>query len=511
MRRVELFELIRHDFYVFKKSRREIARKRGIHRRVVRQAIEDSVPPERKKPVRSCPVLTAKVKGFVDQILLEDKKAPRKQRHTARRIWMRVRDELGSKAAESTVRRYVAKRRKELGIGTQVFILQHHQPGHQGEADFYEADFDFPWGRETAQVMVLRSEFSAGALHVAFPRQTQSAMFEAIERALHFMGGGFEKIRFDNLPLAVAKVLKGGRRIEQDRFIAFRSHLLFEASFTTLGIEGAHEKGGVEGEVGRFRRRWLTPVPQVQNWEQANDYLEACCIKDLDRIPDGHPMTVGEAMVQEASVLRALPEERFEIAELNEVRVDDKATVAVKRNHYSVPCSLSGRMVATRVSPFAVEVWHDQRLVATHERSYQHNAKFLLLDHYLEVLVEKPGALPGSLALHQARLNGDFPASYDRLWTRFRAAFGDRTGTHAMIDVLLLHRSHPKQVVHLAVEQTLDSGASDPGAVALFARHMAEGQIKQLSFDSLEVGELGRFDRPLPETSAYDLLVGSCR
>jgi hypothetical protein len=222
-------------------------------------------------------------------------------------------------------------------------------------------------------------------------------------------------------------------------------------------------------------------------------------------------MTVGEAMAEEALVLRALPSERFEIAELNEVRVDDKATVAVKRNHYSVPCSLSGRVVATRVLPLTVEVWHDQRLVATHERSYQHNAKFLLLDHYLEVLVDKPGALPGSLALHQARLNGDFPLSYDHLWKRFTAAFGDRAGTHAMIDVLLLHRSYPKQVVRQAVEQTLESGASDPGAVALFARHLSEGETQQLSFAALEVGDLARFDRPLPETSAYDLLVGSCQ
>jgi hypothetical protein len=243
VRRVELFELIRHDFYVFKLSRREIARKRGIHRRVVRQAIKSSVPPERKRPVRPCPLLTEKVKGFIDQILLEDKRAPRKQRHTARRIWLRCREELGARVAESTVRTYVAERRRELGVGTKVFILQHHQPGYQAEADFYEAGFDFPWGRETAQVMVLRSEFSAGTLHVAFPRQTQSAMFEAIERALHFMGGGFERIRFDNLPLAVARVLKGGRRIEQDRFIAFRSHLLFEASFTTWGSREPMRRG----------------------------------------------------------------------------------------------------------------------------------------------------------------------------------------------------------------------------------------------------------------------------
>lgn len=510
MRRVELNELIRHDFFDFNKSKREIARNRGVHRRVVRQAIEDPTPPERKTPVRISPVMTDEVKAFIDKILTDDHKAPKKQRHTAHRIWQRVREELGSKAADSTVRSYVADRKKELGTA-QVFILQHHRPGQQGEADFYEADFEFPWGPETAQIMVLRSEYSAGSLHVAFPRQTQSAMFEAIDRGCRFFGGVFSRIRFDNLTLAVAKVLKGRRRVEQDRFIAFRSHLMFESSFTTPGQQGAHEKGGVEGEVGRFRRRWLTPVPEVESWDQANDYLEACCIRDLDRMPQGYGQTVGEAMAIESKALRPLPDERFEIAELNQVRVDDKATVTVKRNHYSVPCSLAGRTVATRLYPLTVEVWYDQRLVALHERSYQQNVKVLQLDHYLEVLVHKPGALPGSLALHQARQAGHFPASYDRLWSRFKEGLGERAGTHALIDVLMLHRRHPRQIVQQAVEQSLAAGVSDPGAVALFARHLSEHEHQQSAPVNLDVGSLARFDRPLPETSAYDQLVGSCR
>lgn len=505
MRRVELFELIRHDYYRFGKSKREIARNRGIHRRVVRQAIENPVPPERKKPVRQCPVMTEQVKAFIDKILDDDRTAPRKQRHTARRIWQRVQEEKGCQAAESTVRRYVAQRKREMGQAT-VFIWQHHERGKQAECDYYQADFDFPWGRQTAEVLVLRSEYSTGSLHCAFPAQTQSALFEAIERSVRFLGGGFKVIRFDNLPLAVKKVLKGSRRIEQDRFIAFRSHLLFESSFTTPGIEGAHEKGGVEGEAGRFRRRWLTPVPKVQSWEQANDYLQACCIKDLDRTPEGYRATVGELVAAEAEVLRALPAEPFEIAELNQVRVGDKATVTVKRNHYSVPASLAGRMVTTRTYPLSVEVFYGGQQVALHERSYQKNARILQLDHYLEVLRHKPGALPGSLALHQARQAGLFPASYDRLWDKLNRDLGQRAGTHALIDVLMLHRRYPLQVVHQAVEQALATGASGPSAVELFARHLSDDQ--QVEIPPMHVGDLARFDRPLPTTCDYDRLVG---
>ncbi|MGQ0680343.1 MAG: hypothetical protein ACT4OM_11940 [Actinomycetota bacterium] len=127
MRRVELYELIRHDFFDFGKSRREIARNRGVHRRVVRQAIENAVPPERRAPARVSPVMTDEVKGFIDKILEQDLSAPRKQRHTAHRIWQRVRDELNSRVAESTVRRYVVYRKRELA-GAEVFIHQHHRP-----------------------------------------------------------------------------------------------------------------------------------------------------------------------------------------------------------------------------------------------------------------------------------------------------------------------------------------------------------------------------------------------
>ena len=82
-------------------------------------------------------------------------------------------------------------------------------------------------------------------------------------QAFDWFGGVFGLLRYDNLTSAVKQVLRGRRRVESDRFIALRSHYLFESQFTIPGIEGAHEKGGVEGEVGRFRRRHLVPVPEV--------------------------------------------------------------------------------------------------------------------------------------------------------------------------------------------------------------------------------------------------------
>jgi transposase-like protein len=506
MRKVEQFELMRRDFEQEGLSVRAIARKYGAHRRMVREAIECSVPPERKVPERACPVLTVEVKDFVEAVLTNDKKAPRKQRHTAHRIWQRVRDELGVAVAESTVRAYVAERRRELGIGQSVFVPQHHEIGAQAEADFYEADFDFPWGRERAQIIVVRSEFSAGARHVAYPRQDQASFLEGLELGLAFLGGVFAVLRFDNLSLAVKKVIRGGRRIEQDRFIAFRSHYLFEASFATPGIEGAHEKGGVEGENGRFRRQWLTPVPFFESWEAANEYLLACCIKDLDRRLPGRETTVGGAVAAEARVLRSLPGEGFELAETSSPRVDTKSRVRVKNNFYSVPASLVGRKVAVRLLPGTVEASWQGHVVARHDRLHLKNAESLVLDHYLDVFFDKPGAFPGSVPLHQARSAGDFPAAYDECWAKLKARFGERPGTRAMIEVLLLHRELPRDVLVAAVVKALDMGAVNPASVELLARAAMDGEPVQASL--IEVGDLSRYARALPDLSGYDALLG---
>lgn len=509
MRRVELFEIIRKD-HEFGLSKREISRKRGVHRRTVNQALASSIPPERKRPERTSPMLTPSIKAFIDQVLEADRKAPRKQRHTARRLWQRVVEELAADVSESTVRAYVRKRRRELGLGIAAYVPQHHEVARSAEVDFYEAEVDFPWGRTKAHVVAVRSEFSGASLHVAYPSENQAALFEGIALALEFLGGAFKLLRFDNLTEVVKRILSGGRRVEQDRFIAFRSHYLFESSFTTPGKEGAHEKGGVEGENGRFRRRWLTPVPKVASWDELNSYLRACCLKDLNRTIEGKATSVAEDQELERSFLKPLPSERFETAELTQPTVDQKARVKVKTNRYSVPASLVGSKVMARIGALSIELSYQGRVVATHERLHLKNSEHLVLDHYLELLHAKPGAFPGSEPLHQARSRGEFPPDYEALWTRMRGHLGEVAGTRAMIEVLLLHRKHPAEVVHDAVCCALEIGTADPGTVALIARNLIPGTDKERVV--IDVGDLSRYDRPLPDVAGYDsLLTGDAR
>lgn len=504
MRRVELYERMREE-HRQGASIRWLASTHAVHRRTVREAIASATPPERRTPAREKTALTTEVRSFIDEVLEADRKAPRKQRHTARRLWQRLVDEGRFEVSEASVRRYVHDRRRQMGINAQVFVPQHHPDGAQGEVDFYEAVVRFPAGEVTAQIVALRSSASAAARHTAYPNASQAAFFEGIASGFEFCGGVFPVVRMDNLSAAVARVLRGRRRIEQDRFVAFRSHYGFQASYTTPGEEGAHEKGGIEGEVGRFRRRWLVPVPEVSSWPELNAYLHRCSVLDLDRRIQGREATVGQAAARERPELRPLPAEPFDLSEVGTALVDAKARITVRTNRYSVPVHLVGRRVGVRVFPMTIEVTHQGAVVAQHERARLKWTEHLVLDHYLDLLRWRPGAFLGSAPLHQERLRGSFPRHYDALLARLIDHWGEREGVRHMIEVLLLHRSHPRTQIEQAVDDALSLGVADARAVAQLVRS-AGAAIPSIE-PPCDVGELARFDRPAPDLSGYDTLL----
>src|SRR5712691_9226338 len=407
--RVEQFEQIRRDRKREGLSIRELARRHGVHRRAVRQALAAALPPPRKTPERRPAPKLGPYRGLIDGWLLADREAPRKQRHTAKRIWQRLVDEHGADVAETTVRDYVRRRRRELGEPGEAFVPQVHEPGIEAEVDWGEAEIVLAGQRVKVGLFVMRACYSGAAFVMAFERETQQAFLEAHVEAFHFFGGVFQTIRYDNLRSAVKQVLRGPRRVEQDRFVALRSHYLYESVFTRRGRQGAHEKGGVEGEVGRFRRRHLVPLPRVGSLKELNDLLEDGCFAELGRRIQGRPETVGEALRIERRVLRQLPFDDYETAEHASPRVDTKALVTIRQNRYSVPVALVGLRVNARIGAREIVISHQRRQVARHPRLHGRFQTAARLDHYLELLQIKPGALKGSLPLRQERERGRWP------------------------------------------------------------------------------------------------------
>jgi transposase len=503
--KVKLFEQIRRAHDREGLSIHELSRRFHVHRRDVRAALASAVPPERKRPEQPvvAPVLD-RWKPIIDGWLEADRTAPRKQRHTARRVWQRLVEEHDAVVGESTVRRYVAevRLRREVPL-VEVMVPQHHPLGDEAEVDFGSISVYLAGLLVEVPMFIMRLSASGRAYPRAYLNEAQEVFLDGHVRAFEHFGGVPNRIRYDNLKAAVERVLKGRDRVESDRFVAMRSHYGFDSFFCQPGIKGSHEKGGVEGEVGRFRRRHLVPVPHVASMADLNQRLMAAAERDDRRFIAHRRITVAEHFTLEAPTLHPLPGEAFDVTVVAGHRVDRKSRVSVRGCLYSVPARFTARRVDVRVGAETIEVLDGATAVASHARGLKGD-EVLVLDHYLEVLAIKTGAFPGATALARARACGAFGPTHERFWTQARTRLGDRDGTRALIDVLLLHRTLTPEGVTAGMERALTAGSVDPAVVAIEARRARETPVAVV----IPIGEgLTRFDRPPPTTTHYDQLL----
>jgi hypothetical protein len=259
----------------------------------------------------------------------------------------------------------------------------------------------------------------------------------------------------------------------------------------------------VEGEIGRFRRRRLVPVPAAGSLAALSQLIAAAGILDDGRVITGRPVTIAAAFADEQPAMLPLPAEPFGPARLPPARADARARVCVRQNYYSVPARYAGRRLPVRLSATAVGVLDGSRAAARHERAAGKHAEILVLDHYLEVLRRKPGALPGATALAQARAAGAFTAAHQRYRDAARRQHGDAAGTRALIEVLLAHRTLPAAAAEAAMTRAIASGVLDAQAVLIDARRQAGRPAAPV----IPIGALARHDRPAPAPDAYDQLL----
>jgi transposase len=437
-------------------SIREAARVFGLHRETVSKMLRFSVPPgyRRSEPVRR-PKLDA-FRGVIDRILDEDRSAPRKQRHTVKRIFERLRDEHGFEGGHTIVKDYVRERRLR---SREVFVPLAHDPGH-AQVDFGEALVVIAGVERKAHFFAMDLPQSDGCFLKAYPAEISEAFCDGHVAAFAFFGGVPRSILYDNTKLAVARILGDGTRRRTRIFSELQSHYLFDDRFGRPGK--GNDKGKVEGLIGYARRNFLVPIPRFESFEALNSHLEARCRERQAAKLRGHEETIAARMARDRAAFLPLPSAPYDACDKRPGRVSSLSLVRYRDNDYSVPVAYGHREVLIRGYVGRVVISCASEVIARHRRSYEREDLVFDPLHYLPLIERKVGAL--DQAAPAAPLRGwDLPEAFATLRRLLEARMGPRNhgaaGKREYVQILRLLESFPLGEVEAAVREALRLGA----------------------------------------------------
>jgi transposase len=461
MLKVDQYSYIRTAHRVYGKKIKQIARETGHSKNTIKKVLRGEYSGYKPRLKQPFPILGAYLK-IIDQWLEDDKTYPKKQRHTAVRVYNRLRQEHNFKGSETTVRRYVREAKLRLGVSCrQVFIPSDPQVGIEAEVDWGRCHAILGGEQTLLKLFCMRSKYSGKHFVRCYPCERQQALFDGHIQAFSFFGGVFPVLIYDNLATAVQKVLRGKKRQLQPSYDKFRGYYSFTPRFCNPGQ--GHEKGGVEGLVGYARRNYMVPVPEAETLEQLNDKLLADCVSYGEHRIAGREQTVNELYEQEQSQLISLPEIAFSNLETSCGKVDKYSTVVIDKNRYSVPTCYAYLKVNIVLYVQGVEIFYGSKKIASHQRLYGNNKWSLVAEHYLELIAQRPQAFYSARPIRQWRQH--WPFCLERLLERFCQKQGETKGIKEFISVLMLYKDHNSSEIELAIEKALSASASCSQAV----------------------------------------------
>ena len=472
---VELYARVRRACHVDGMSRREAARVFGIDRKTVDKMLAHSVPPGYR---RSRPPGRPKLDpftGIIDRILEEDRQVHRKQRHTAKRIFERLRDEHGFTGGYTIVKDYVRERRRR---SREVFVPLAHDPGH-AQVDFGEA-----WaviGGEACKIHVFAMDLpqSDACFLKAYRAETGEAFCDGHVAAFAFFGGVPRSILYDNTKLAVARILGDGTRQRSRVFSELQSHYLFSDRFGRPGK--GNDKGKVEGMVGFARRTFMVPIPRAHDIDEFNATLLDLCRQRQQAVLRGSEGTIADRLTADRSAFEDLPATPFDACDKRPGRVSSQALVRYRNNDYSVPVAFAHREVILKGYVDEVVITSGGEEIARHRRSYE-AADFIFNPlHYLALLEQKVGALDQAAPLQAWELPDSFATLRRLLEARLSQKNRRAAGKREFVQVLRLLETFPIEIVHQAVQEALRLGAVSYDAVKHLTLARIEGRPARLN------------------------------
>jgi transposase len=477
-------------------SIRQIALRFHHSRRKVRQVLEESEPrPYTLPPERPAPQL-GPYKAVLEQILEEDRQAPRKQRHTAAKLYRRLRDEHGYPGGYDQVRRYVGR----LGRAQrETFIPLTHPPGRRLEADFGHIYVDFPQGRQPVSVLLLTWSHSGYRFAVALPSEQTEAILAGMVQGFEFFGCVPWEVWWDNPTTVATAILEGRQRKVQPRYAALASHYCFDPRFC-MPARG-NEKPYVEHSVYDLQRDWATPVPRVQDLAELNAYLRSCALAQRNHQMAGKTQTIGELFAQDQQAALPRPPRAFDPFVPESAKVDKYQTVRFDTNRYSVPRRWAFQTVAIKAYVDRIEVVAGTAVIARHTRSYARDEWIVVPQHYLAILGRRPAALDHSFVFAEWKL----PACFDQLRAHFEERDGLTGGARQYVRVLQLLAEYPVQVVRDAIVQARQRATVNADHIIATVHRLGARPVAPLvdtalaPSSTLPVPTLDHFDRLLSQ------------
>ena len=446
------------------RSQRAVAREFGISRETVRKMLEYAVPPgyQRQQPIKR-PKLGPWL-GVIDAILKDDKQRPAKQRHTAKRIFERLKAEHGFTGGYTIVKDYVHTSRLR---GQEMFVPLAH-PAGEAQVDFGEAMVFIAGVERKAHYLAMDLPHSDDCFVTAFPAETTEAFLEGHVRAFAYFGGVPTRILYDNTKIAVARILGGEERQRTRAFSELQSHYLFADKFGRPAK--GNDKGKVEGLVGYARRNFMVPIPRMSSWEELNAHLEEQCRQRRERRLRGHTETIGERFERDRAAMLPLPAAPYEACEKIAGRVSSLSLVRYRGNDYSVPTQYGHRQVWVKGYVHEVMIACAGEVIARHPRSYEREAVVFDPLHYLALLEQKTRALDQAAPLAGWQL----PECFARL-RRLLEARLKKHGSREYVQVLRLLEIFAIEEVTQAIEDALQLGTISFDAV----RHLLLCRIER--------------------------------
>jgi transposase len=496
--KMDQYEYIRTAQRVYGKNISELARQTGHSRNTIKKALRGEAWGYKEREEQLFPIL-GPFRPVVEEWLLKDKDQPPKQRHTARRVYNRLKTEQGYQGSESNVRRYVRMVKMELGLGlsNQVFIACEPDAGQEAEVDWGTAIAVLGGERIRLKFFCMRSKYSGKHFVRFYACERQQALFDGHIKAFDFFGGIYPTLIYDNLTTAVRKVFHGKKRLEQESFSKFKAYYSFSARFCTPG--SGNEKGGVEGLVGFARRNYMVPVPEAKNLEELNEKILADCLAYGSHKMAGRTESVTKLFEAEKVHLLEPPEIAYSNIQPGDARVDKYATVMIDKNHYSVPWKYTGRRLKILLHVDRVEIFADGKRLTVHERLFANNQWSLAPEHYLDLIQQRPMSFSSARVIRQWREH--WPQSLHQLLADFCRIQGETKGIKDFIAVLMLYSRYKADEVETAVELALEKNICSSEGIRhllIYANETAATIAPLANWPSL----------PSPDVTVYGVLGG---